>query len=46
LWLSGLIWLALPTPYAWLGWMQMATAIVLFAWRRSPRARLARTRLE
>jgi ubiquinone biosynthesis protein len=46
LWLSGLIWLALPTPYAWLGWMQMAAAIMLFAWRRSSRVRLARTRLE
>jgi len=36
LWLAGLIWLALPTtPYPWLGWLQMAAAIVLFAWRRS-----------
>jgi len=41
LWLSGLIWLALPTPYPWLGWVQMAAAIVLFVWRRSSRVRIA-----
>jgi ubiquinone biosynthesis protein len=40
LWLSGLVWLALSTPYPWLGWVQMAAAIVLFVWRRSSRVRI------
>jgi ubiquinone biosynthesis protein len=30
LWLSGLIWLALPTQYRWFGAAQMITAILLF----------------
>jgi hypothetical protein len=30
LWLSGLIWLALPTQYLWFGAVQMIAAIVLF----------------
>jgi ubiquinone biosynthesis protein len=30
LWLSGLIWLALPTNYLWFGAVQMIAAIVLF----------------
>ena len=38
LWLSGLIWLALSTQIAWLGWLQMCAAIVLFVWSRSSRA--------
>jgi ubiquinone biosynthesis protein len=41
LWLSGLIWLALPTPYPWLGWVQMAAAIVLFVWRLTSKVRIA-----
>jgi ubiquinone biosynthesis protein len=40
LWLSGLVWLALATPYPWLGWVQMAAAIVLFVRRRSSRVRI------
>ncbi|HEV7611322.1 MAG TPA: ubiquinone biosynthesis regulatory protein kinase UbiB [Steroidobacteraceae bacterium] len=39
LWLSGLIWLAFSTPFAWLGWSQMAAAIVLFVWSRSSKSR-------
>jgi ubiquinone biosynthesis protein len=42
LWLSGLVWLALPTPYPWLGWLQMAAAIVLFVRRPSSGERVAR----
>ncbi len=30
LWLSGLMWLAFSTQMSWLGWSQMAAAIVLF----------------
>jgi ubiquinone biosynthesis protein len=30
LWLSGLLWLTLSTQFPWLGWLQMAAAIVLF----------------
>jgi ubiquinone biosynthesis protein len=37
LWLSGLIWLALSTRIAWLGWLQMSAAIVLFLWSRYSR---------
>jgi ubiquinone biosynthesis protein len=33
-WLSGLIWLALGAPHAWLGWLQLAAAVALFAWVR------------
>jgi ubiquinone biosynthesis protein len=40
LWLSGLVWLALATSYAWLGWVQMVAAIMLFVWRRSSRVRI------
>jgi ubiquinone biosynthesis protein len=39
LWLSGLIWLAFSTQIPWLGWLQMAAAIVLFVWSRSARTR-------
>jgi ubiquinone biosynthesis protein len=39
LWLSGLIWLAFSTRFAWLGWSQMAVAIVLFVWSRSSKSR-------
>ncbi len=39
LWLSGLIWLAFSTRFAWLGWSQMAVAIVLFVWSRSSESR-------
>jgi ubiquinone biosynthesis protein len=41
LWLSGLIWLAFSTRFAWLGWSQMAAAIVLFVWSRSSKSRRA-----
>jgi ubiquinone biosynthesis protein len=37
LWLSGLIWLALSARIAWLGWLQMGAAIVLFVWSRYSR---------
>jgi ubiquinone biosynthesis protein len=37
LWLSGLIWLALSTRIAWLGWLQMSAAIVVFLWSRYSR---------
>jgi ubiquinone biosynthesis protein len=37
LWLSGLVWLALFTPYQWLGWVQMCAAIVLFVRYRTYR---------
>jgi len=30
LWLSGLLWLTLSTQIPWLGWLQMAAAIMLF----------------
>jgi hypothetical protein len=46
LWVSGLIWLSLPTPYPWLGWVQMAAAIVLFVWRRNSAERHAGERIE
>jgi ubiquinone biosynthesis protein len=46
LWLSGLIWLSLPTPYPWLGWVQMAAAIGLFVWRRYSAERHADERIE
>jgi len=39
LWLSGLIWLAFSPQIPWLGWLQMAAAIVLFVWSRSARTR-------
>ena len=39
LWLSGLIWLAFSAQLAWLGWSQMAAAIVLFGWSRSSKSR-------
>jgi hypothetical protein len=29
LWLSGVIWLASAAPYPWLGWTQMAAALLL-----------------
>jgi ubiquinone biosynthesis protein len=34
LWLSGLIWLAQSPRYAWLGWLQMGAAILLFVTMR------------
>jgi ubiquinone biosynthesis protein len=37
LWLSGLIWLALSARIAWLGWLQMTFAVVLFVWSRYSR---------
>jgi ubiquinone biosynthesis protein len=37
LWLSGSVWLAAAQHYRWLGWLQMAAALVLFAWYRSLR---------
>ncbi len=40
LWLSGLISLALLRPYQWIGWLQMAAAILLFVWYRSSRLRI------
>jgi ubiquinone biosynthesis protein len=35
LWVSGLAWLAIATRDAWLGWVQMSAAIVLFVYTRS-----------
>jgi ubiquinone biosynthesis protein len=35
LWVSGLVWLAIATRDAWLGWVQMSAAIVLFVYTRS-----------
>ena len=40
LWLSGLISLALLRPYQWIGWLQMAAAVVLFMWYRASRLRI------
>jgi ubiquinone biosynthesis protein len=38
LWLSGLIWLALSGRFLWLGWLQMAAAIIIFLrMRMAPR---------
>ena len=37
LWLSGSVWLAAAQHYRWLGWLQMAAALVSFAWYRSLR---------
>jgi ubiquinone biosynthesis protein len=39
LWLSGLIWLAFSSRFPWLGWAQMAAAIVLFVGSRTGEAR-------
>jgi ubiquinone biosynthesis protein len=35
LWLSGLGWVAFVAQFRWLGWVQMAAAIVLFVWYRA-----------
>jgi len=40
LWVSGLIWLAVSTQIAWLGWTQMTAAILLFVWSQSSRRRV------
>jgi hypothetical protein len=40
LWLSGLISLALLRSYQWIGWLQMAAAVVLFGWYRASRLRI------
>jgi ubiquinone biosynthesis protein len=37
LWLSGLGWLALSSRFLWLGWAQMAAAIVMFIYLRRAR---------
>ena len=37
LWLSGSVWLAAAQHHRWLGWLQMAAAVVTFAWYRSLR---------
>jgi ubiquinone biosynthesis protein len=34
LWLSGVLWLALAAHYRWLGWIELAAAIVLSIWYR------------
>ncbi len=34
LWLSGVLWLALAAHYRWLGWIELAAAIVLSVWYR------------
>jgi ubiquinone biosynthesis protein len=39
LWLSGLVWLAMPTQIPSLGWLQMTAAIAVFVWSRSYRSR-------
>ena len=41
LWLSGLIWLALAAPHAWLGWLQLAASVTLFGWVRWSAGRTA-----
>jgi ubiquinone biosynthesis protein len=41
LWVSGSLWLALSTQIAWLGWLEMIAAIVLFVWSRSSPSRRA-----
>ncbi len=41
LWLSGLIWLALAAPHAWLGWLQLAASVALFGWVRWSAGRAA-----
>ena len=35
LWLSGLIWLAAGLRWPWLGWLQMAAAVLVLTWRRT-----------
>jgi len=35
LWLSGCAWLALALRYRWLGWLQIAAALISIAWYRS-----------
>jgi ubiquinone biosynthesis protein len=37
LWLSGSVWLTAAQHYRWLGWLQMAAAVVSIAWYRSLR---------
>ena len=39
LWVCGLMWLGLSAHIPWLGWLQMAAAIVLFAGSRSSKSR-------
>jgi ubiquinone biosynthesis protein len=34
-WVSGLVWLGFSSQAAWLGWLQMSVAIVVFVWSRS-----------
>jgi ubiquinone biosynthesis protein len=37
LWLSGSVWLTAAQHYRWLGWLQMAAAVVTLFWYRSLR---------
>jgi ubiquinone biosynthesis protein len=37
LWLSGSVWLTAAQHLRWLGWLQMAAAVISFAWYRSLR---------
>jgi hypothetical protein len=39
LWLSGVVTLALATQFRWLGWLQMAAAVLLFVRLRAFRLR-------
>jgi ubiquinone biosynthesis protein len=40
LWLSGLLWLAESPRYPWLGWVQMAVALIVFLSTRLKRVRI------
>jgi ubiquinone biosynthesis protein len=35
LWLSGVLWLALATRFSWIGWVQLAAAVISSAWYRT-----------
>jgi hypothetical protein len=37
LWLSGLLWLALAVQQRWLGWLQLAAALIVFIAARRKR---------
>ena len=37
LWLSGSVWLAAAQQFRWVGWLQLAAAVVTFFWYRSVR---------
>jgi ubiquinone biosynthesis protein len=40
LWLTGCLWLAAGSSHRWLGWVQLAAGVLLFAWSRSSKRRI------